>query len=714
MKQILQNARSGRLELAEVPAPAPGRGQVLVRNAFSVMSPGTDRLTMDFARKSLLAKARARPDLVRQVARKLQQEGPLATYRAVATRLEAPQPMGYSCAGVVEAVGPEVVGFHPGDRVACAGAGYANHAELVVVPENLVAPVPASVPLEHATFATLGAIALQGVRVADPTLGELAAVIGLGLIGQLSVQLLRANGCKVLGIDLDAKRTKQALDQGAAWAETPESLTPAFVEALSGGHGVDLALVTASAETAAPLHTAAELCRQKGRIAVVGATPVELDRRVLYEKELELRMSMSYGPGRYDRDYEELGLDYPISYVRWTENRNLRAFLELCAAGNLHPDRLDTRTCPIEESLAAYEELVSGTGSSLAVVFRYGEEVSRERTVALKPRRAEGASRRDVGIGFIGAGNYARGVLLPILDRTRWIDRLTLVTATGSSAKGAAERFGFRGCGTDPDAVLKDPNVDLVFVATRHDTHAALACRALAAGKAVWLEKPAALTRDQIDRLIGAAEQGGGFLAIGYNRRFSPHARKAKQLFASRRGPLAIHYSVAAGAPPQNSWIMDPQEGGGRIVGELCHFVDLAGFLVGATPQSVYARALGGDPEVDDSVVVVLAYPDGSTATIDYLARTWSRLPKERIEISGDGLTARCENFRLTRLSGRRDYRTFNQDKGQSAAVREVVSAVRRGEPSPLGLDEIRSVSLVTFAVSESIARGEPVRLPPS
>ncbi|MCZ6782723.1 MAG: bi-domain-containing oxidoreductase [Proteobacteria bacterium] len=710
MKQILQHPRSGRLELVEVPAPDPGPRQVLVRNCFSVMSPGTDKLTMDFARKSLLAKARSRPDLVQQVVRKLQQEGPIATYRTVTTRLDSPQPMGYSCAGVVEAVGAQVQTFRVGDRVACAGAGYASHAELVVVPENLVVPVPAGVPLEHATFATIGAIALQGVRVAEPTLGEVAAVIGLGLIGQISVQLLRANGCKVLGIDLDEKRVKQALDQGATWAETPDSLSSSWKDEATNGHGVDLALVTASADTAAPLHQAAELCRKKGRIAFVGATPMELDRRTMYEKELDLRMSTAYGPGRYDRAYEELGLDYPISYVRWTENRNLRAFLDLTAAGQLHPDRLDTRICPIEESIPAYEDLLAGRGTSLAVIFRYGEQISRERTLPLRPRAPKRRSR-DLGVGFLGAGHYAKAVLLPILDRTRWIDRLTLVTATGASARGSAEKFGFRGCGTDPDAVLKDPNVELVFIATRHNSHAALTNLALDAGKAVWVEKPVALDSQQLGAVAATATRTGGLLAVGFNRRFSPHSAVVKELFARRQGPIAIHYNVAAGPPPANTWIVDPVEGGGRIVGEVCHFVDLCNFLAGDLPCSVYARGLGSDPEVDDSVVAVLGYPDGSTATIEYLARTSTKLPKERFEVSGDGLTARCDNFRQTIISGRRPYRTFNQDKGQANAVRKVVEAVRKGDPSPFALDELLSVSKTTFAIPISIARGEPVPL---
>jgi polar amino acid transport system substrate-binding protein len=373
MKQVIQNAKTGKLELVEVPIPAVGPGQVLVRNHYSVMSPGTEKMAIEFARKSILGKARSRPDLVAQVLRKVKQEGPLPTYRAAMNRLDAPQPLGYSCAGVVEQVGDRVTGFAPGDRVACAGAGYANHAEWVSVPENLTTLVPESVPLEKATYATVGAIALQGIRVAAPTLGEIAAVIGLGLIGQLTVQLLRANGCRTLAIDLDEARVKRAMDLGAEWGAAANADHAAWIATASGGCGADLALVTAAASNSGPIQLAAELCRAKGRIAVVGATAMELDRRTLYEKELELRMSMSYGPGRYDRSYEELGLDYPISHVRWTENRNLQAFLALIASGAVDPGRLDAESTPFEQAEEAYESLARGDRGSLAMVFRYDE-----------------------------------------------------------------------------------------------------------------------------------------------------------------------------------------------------------------------------------------------------------------------------------------------------------------------------------------------------
>ncbi len=709
MKQIVQNPGSGKLELVEVPVPALAPGLVLVRNHFSVVSPGTEKTAIDFARKSLLGKARSRPDLVRQVLRKVVQEGPLPTVRAVMNRLDVPQPLGYSSAGVVERVGAGVAGFAPGDRVACAGAGYANHAEWVAVPENLVARVPDALALDQAAFATLGAVALQGLRVAAPTLGEVAVVIGLGLIGQLAVQLLRANGCRVLGIDVDPARIKQAIDQGAGWGARPDEDHASWTTAATGGHGADFALVTAASESSAPLQLAAELCRMKGRVVAVGATAMDLDRRTFYEKELELRMSMSYGPGRYDRRYEESGLDYPIEYVRWTENRNLQAFLALAGSGAIDPGRLETQTVDVSDAETAYEDLAAGRRRGLAVIFRYATASAPASAVALAAHapKPEGA----LGVALIGAGNYAKAVLLPAIARAPGISARQIVTATGPSARRSAEKFGFAQCGTDPNGVFADASVDLVFIATPHDRHAELAEAALRARKSVWLEKPLALDEAQLDSLARAVRETGGFLFVGYNRRFSSHARAIRGAFAARGGPLAIQYAVAAGPTPSGTWLVDRAVGGGRIVGEACHMVDLCGYLVGAPPTSVFARALGRDPEADDSTMIVLGFADGSTAAIAYLANASPDLPKERFEVSADGRTASCENFRKTLLPGGKRQKTLNQDKGQAEAVRTVIEAVRAGSPSPFALEELLAASRATLRAAESIRTGHAVPL---
>jgi len=687
MKQIVQSPKTGKLTLLEVPAPAAGEGHVLVANHFSVVSPGTEKAALDFARKSILGKARSRPDLVKQVVRKLKQEGPLPAYHAVMTRLDGLQPLGYSCAGVVEAVGAGVTGFAPGDRVACGGAGYANHAEWVSVPENLVALVPVDVPLEKAAFATLGAISMQGLRVAEPSLGEIAVVIGLGLVGQLAVQLLKANGCRVLGIDVDAARIEQAMEVGAEWGAAPDDDHSGWIDSVGAGYGADLALVCAASENSEPIQLAADLCRAKGRVICVGETAMNLDRRTFFDKELDLRMSMSYGPGRYDRRYEEVGLDYPISYVRWTENRNLQSFLALMASGAVDPGRMDVRSVPFAEAERAYA-----------------------RTLALKSK-AVGTARDEVGVAFLGAGNYARGILLPAVNRCRGVRKRAIVTATGPSSRNTAEKFGYETCGTDPAAVFEDPDVHLAFIATQHDSHARLAEEALRAGKAVWLEKPAALDEAQLDSLAAAVQETGGFLTVGYNRRFSPHTRAVQRAFANRQGPMSIHYTVAAGATPGGTWQTDPAGGGGRIIGEGCHFIDLCLYLVGALPISVYGRCLGRNPETEDSTVAILGFADGSTATISYLANASSELPKERWEVSADGKTAICDNFRTTRILGGETVKTVSQDKGQATAVREVIDAVRAGDASPLPLEAIVAVTRATFAINESARTGQAVEI---
>jgi predicted dehydrogenase/threonine dehydrogenase-like Zn-dependent dehydrogenase len=709
MKQILQSARSGELELVEVPSPTPAPGQVLVANHYSVVSPGTEKMALDFARKSLVSKARSRPDLVKQVLKKLQHEGPMPTYRAVTTRLEAPQPLGYATAGVVVAVGEGVEGFAPGDRVACAGAGYANHAELVTVPDNLVVHVPAELELDKAAYATLGAIAMQGVRVADPRLGEVVAVIGLGLIGQLTVQLLRAAGCQVLAIDINEDRIAEAMDQGATWSAVPGDDHEPWKNAATNGYGADIAIVTAASESSAPITLAADLCRVKGCVVAVGATAMDLDRRSFYPKELELRMSMSYGPGRYDRRYEELGLDYPISHVRWTENRNLQSFVNLAAAGDIDPAKLDAEVVAFEDAEGSYEALAKGERKNLAIIFKYKGAPDEARTLEL----AMPSARRDgdVGIAFVGAGNYAKAQLIPAIASASKVRKVQVVTATGASARRTSEKYGYASCGTDPQEVFGNDAVNLVFIATQHDSHASLARDAMKAGKAVWLEKPIGLDQESVRELVAAARDTQGFLSVGYNRRFSPHAEKVRETFDGRTEPMSIRYTVAAGATPAGTWVTDPKTGGGRIIGECCHFIDLCIYLVGTLPSSVYARGLSRDPERDDSFVATVSFTDGSVATLEYLANASAELPKERFEVSSERKTAICENFRRTTVMGGTPLKTLNQNKGQREAVLAVIEACRTGAGSPFTLEELTANSETTFGILESMRTGQAVDL---
>ncbi len=507
---------------------------------------------------------------------------------------------------------------------------------------------------------------------------------------------------------MDSTRVKQALAQGAEWTAAPSDDHSGWRRAATSGYGADFAIVTAASNNSTPIDLAADLCRLKGRVILVGATAMDLDRRSFYDKELELRMSMSYGPGRYDRRYEELGLDYPISHVRWTENRNLQSFLALIASGSIDPGHLDTQMVDFDEAEPAYEELASGERRSLAVIFRYPGNASQKRTLPVAPAKLR-ASVDSLGVAFIGAGNYAKSVLLPAVAKVSGVRPVQVVTATGPSARRTAEKFGYENCGTDPEAAFANDDVDLVFIATLHDSHAPLAERALRSGKAVWLEKPAGLNAEQVESLIQTARDTEGFLALGYNRRFSSHARAIHDAFRGRSAPLAIRYTVAPGPTPVGSWLTDPAVGGGRVIGEVCHFVDLCAFLAGAPPTRVFARALGDNPEIDDSIVALLAFADGSAATIEYLANASGELSKERIEVSSGGRTAQCDNFRTTVISGQKGVKTVNQDKGQVTAVAEVLAAAKRGERSPFGLDDLLSVSRSTFAMLESARSGREI-----
>jgi polar amino acid transport system substrate-binding protein len=646
---------------------------------------------------------------VKQVLKKLQHEGPMPTYRAVTTRLEAPQPLGYATAGVVVAVGEGVEGFAPGDRVACAGAGYANHAELITVPDNLVVHVPAELELDKAAYATLGAIAMQGVRVADPRLGEVVAVIGLGLIGQLTVQLLRAAGCQVLAIDINEDRIAEAMDQGATWSAVPGDDHEPWKNAATNGYGADIAIVTAASESSAPITLAADLCRVKGCVVAVGATAMDLDRRSFYPKELELRMSMSYGPGRYDRRYEELGLDYPISHVRWTENRNLQSFVNLAAAGDIDPAKLDAEVVAFEDAEGSYEALAKGERKNLAIIFKYKGAPDEARTLEL----AKPSARRDgdVGIAFVGAGNYAKAQLIPAIASASKVRKVQVVTATGASARRTSEKYDYASCGTDPQEVFGNDAVDLVFIATQHDSHASLARDAMKAGKAVWLEKPIGLDQESVRELVAAARETQGFLSVGYNRRFSPHAEKVRETFDGRSEPMSIRYTIAAGATPAGTWVTDPKTGGGRIIGECCHFIDLCIYLVGTLPSSVYARGLSRDSARDDSFVANVSFTDGSVATLEYLANASAELPKERFEVSSERKTAICENFRSTTVMGGTPLKTLNQNKGQREAVLAVIDACRTGAGSPFTLEELAANSETTFGILESMRTGQAVDL---
>ncbi|HEX6184295.1 MAG TPA: bi-domain-containing oxidoreductase [Pyrinomonadaceae bacterium] len=717
MKQLLQNLKTGEGVVADVPAPVAQRGRVLVRAAASLVSAGTERAFVELGRKSLLGKAKERPDLVGKVLEKVRSEGLLSTLQSVREKLDESHALGYSAAGIVVEVGEGVTEFRAGDRVACAGTGYAAHAELLSVPKNLCVRLPDAVDFEGGAFATLGAIALQGVRLAEPTLGESVVVVGLGLIGQLAAQLLRANGCRVFGVDLDASKVELA---GTLGADDGCTAGPGVKEAVlkwSRGRGADAVLLTAATQSDEPIQLAGEISRLRGRVVAVGLVGMNVPRQSYFQRELTLRVSMSYGPGRYDPEYEERGHDYPLPYVRWTEGRNLEAFLDLVASGAVKTAPLVTHRFDVEEGERAYQ-LISGDAGEpyLAVLINYdaAREVERHVTNPISNFKSESSNPEGrVRVGMVGAGDYARRMLLPNF-KAEGVEFAAIATASGVTARDVGTRYGFARFVSGADEVLTDESVNLVVIATRHDSHAELARRALERGLDVFIEKPLALTDEELDALLEAAERSKGRLMVGFNRRFSPHARQAREFFEGRRAPLSVLYRVNAGRVPRTHWTQDEREGGGRIRGEVCHFVDFCQYLTGSHVTRVYAESVASDDREavdDDSVFVTLRFADGSNGSIAYLAEGDRALPKERVEIFGGGRAFVIEDFRsAASYAGGREAgtRLRAQDKGQREEVRAVCAAVREGAPAPIPLADLANTTRATFRILDSLRTGEP------
>jgi polar amino acid transport system substrate-binding protein len=717
MKQVIQDLRTRQLKVADVPPPVAQRGRVLVRTSASLISAGTERMTVEMGKRSLLGKARERPDLVRQVIQKAQSEGVMNTLTAVRARLGAVTALGYSAAGTVIGAGEDVTEFRPGDRVACAGAGYASHAEVLSVPQNLCARLPENVDFESAAFSTLGAIAVQGLRLANPTLGEAFVVIGLGLIGQLTVQLLKANGCRVFGIDPDGQKTKLAREFGAGDACAPDDDAQRRVLEWSRGRGADGVLITAATPTNEPITMAGEISRLKGRVVAVGLVGLDVPRDIYYHKELTLNVSMSYGPGRYDPEYEERGHDYPFAYVRWTEGRNLEAFLDLIADRRMNVAPLITHRFSVEDAERAYK-LITGevTEPYLGVLLRYDAEKAIEKRISLGGAETVGLPEQSVSVGLIGAGSYAKRYLLPSF-KAAGARFQTVATASGVSALEVGEKYGFRYCVSGADEVLDDKDVNLIVIATRHDTHAEMVRRALERGRNVFVEKPLALNDEELDRVTDAATKSNRRLMVGFNRRFSPLALAAKEFFKDAQTPLSVNYRVNAGRIPKGHWIQDPREGGGRIIGEVCHFIDLMQYLTGAVTTRVFAEASASRNEdivAEDSVFITLKFADGSNGSIAYLAEGDKGLEKERVEIFGEGKTFVLEDFRGATLhSGGKTKRLKlrSQDKGQTNEAREVCRAVLDGGPRPIALEDLAATTRATFRILESLRTGLPVEV---
>ena len=731
MKQVLQHARTGDVTVEEVPAPQLLPGCVLVRIAASVVSAGTERASSEFARKSLLQKAKSRPDLVREVISKVQRDGIFSAVQAVRTRLDQPQNPGYSSAGTVVAVGEGVTDFKPGDRVACAGAGFAVHGEIARVPRLLVARIPAAdtgageVAFDEAAFATLGAVALHGIRTAEAKLGDLVAVIGLGLLGQLTVQLLKAAGCQVLGMDINPSRADLAQQMGADSVASSASAFRGLCLEASRGFGVDSVVITAETSSSDPVNLAGAVARDRAIVVAVGTVGMDIERKAYYEKELDLRISRSYGPGRYDAAYEQKGRDYPIGYVRWTETRNMEAFVQLLAQKKLNLNALITHRFPVERAQSAYD-LITGRSqeSFLGVVIQYADTAVDVRTLMLVPDtgisdRSRAAGESGLMVGLLGAGGFASSTLIPAMKASSHTTLVMVCAATGSHAKHAGRKFGFRDCTTNVLELFRDPAINTVVVATRHHLHANQLLSALAAGKNVFCEKPLCLSEEELRAIVCAyleiPTSQRPALMVGFNRRFAPMIALTKSFLASISEPLALHYRINAGYLPPDHWVNDPEQGGGRLLGEVCHFVDLLLYLAGSPVIDIETRALGPTERYSgDNVLVSLRFANGSEGTISYLANGDRSYSKERIEIFGGGSTVVLDDFRrleLVRNGRRQTIRSrFRQDKGHRAEWAAFADFIRLRSNPPLPFENLVCSTLATLRAEESRTIGK--RLP--
>jgi len=729
MKQLTQKLKTGDLKITETPVPITSKGQVLVRNYFSLISAGTEGSTVKTARKGYIGKAKERPEQVKQVLQTLRTQGPVQTYRSVMKKLDSYSSLGYSSVGKVINVSADASGFTSGDLVACGGLS-ACHAEVVSVPMNLCVKLEPDADLKQAAYNTLGAIAIQGVRQADLRLGETCAVIGLGLLGQLTCLLLKASGVRLVGIDVNDAMVEMA---GTHCCDSAVVRTKTGIEGkiaqFTDGIGCDAVIITAASDSLDPINFAGAICRKRGTVVVVGAVPTGFDREPhFYKKELQVRMSCSYGPGRYDPAYEEKGLDYPPAYVRWTEKRNMQAFQSLLYQKKIDVGYLTTHTFSLEDAPKAYDMMMAKSEPFVGILIGYDQTKTIDPISAKIPLGLfSGREPASVNIGFIGAGSYAQGNLLPNIPKQSSVARKGVLTSSGTTSRSVAERFGFEFCTSDANELLGNSDINTVFIATRHDSHAEFVKKALQRGKHVFVEKPLCLNEQELNDIFNLIVPGTDasysdnqptnstnkpLLMVGFNRRFAPLTQKLKKAFP--QGPLAMTYRINAGSIPAESWIQDPEIGGGRIIGEVCHFVDYLTYLNGSLPVSVYASAMEDPKHHDDVLNVSIVYRNGSIGTISYLANGDKSLPKERIEIFGNGCTAVLEDFKSLSIyaNGRKkEKKLINQDKGQKVQVQTFVNAILNGSAPPIPLIDIHSATLATFKIIDSIRTGECIKL---
>jgi len=714
MKQIVQNYKKGTLTLEEVPVPACQSGGVLVRTMFSVVSVGTEKMKLKNASMNYLQMARSKPEQLKQVLNSLHQLGPVATYRKVMNKLDSMTPLGYSCAGEVIEVGRNVPNIKVGDLVACAGGGYANHAEINYVPKNLVVKIPAGVDPESASFSTIGAIAMQGFRRAEPQIGETVAVIGLGLIGQILVQIIVASACRAFGFDIDESKNKIALENGAVWTARPELGIAENVVQMSGGYGVDAVILATGTRSNVPVEFSSAIARDRARVVDIGITKMDIPWEPYYMKEMEVRMSRSYGPGRYDHIYEEDGVDYPIGYVRWTEQRNMEAILSLLQQKKIDFQKLITHRFAFKDAEQAYARIVQGEDDFLGVTFFYDRlKEGRVKPIEL---RTKPLGEAKVSIGVIGAGNFAKTMLLPFLRKEKKVVLDTVATATGISAKDTAIKFGFCKVCTDYKQILDNKAVNTVMILTRHSSHAAFVKESLAVGKNVYVEKPLCVNIEDLAEIENALMSSGCILMVGYNRRFSPAIKKLKKLIDSLGVPILVHYKVNAGFIPPDHWYQQP-ENGGRIIGEGCHFVDTLQFLTGSNPVSVYAAAVVSNDKSmpdQDNIVATIQFASGSVGILEYEADGDKNYPKEQIIVTGGRSNIFFDNFReiIHYRNGRKKKYSGFFRKGHKEEMKMFVKSVESGMAA-IPWESLKFTSLATQAIIDSYKAGKTINVQP-
>lgn len=704
MKQIIQSFSTGQTEIVDAPAPAASRNSILVDTKISLISSGTERMLVDFGKANILDKARQQPDKVKQVFEKVRTDGLISTVEAVKSKLDQPIPMGYCNVGTVAEVGAGIRGLSKGDRVVSNGP----HADVVRVPQNLCARIPDNVSDDDAAFVVVGAIGLQGIRLAQPTLGEAFVVIGVGLIGLLTVQLLRAHGCRVLAIDFDAAKLELAQQSGAEICNLGDGEDPVAAGlAFSRGNGVDGVVITASTKSSDPVTQAAHMCRKRGRIVLTGVTGLHLSRADFYEKELSFQVSCSYGPGRYDSAYEEGGQDYPFGFVRWTEQRNFEAVLDMMANGQLDLSPLVSHRFPFEKAIDAYA-LLSEDNTALGIVLDYDHEIADRHIKTTQFAEHSGDTKTDVTVGFVGAGNYASRMLIPAF-KSAGAKLHSIASSGGVNGVIHGRRNGFAETTSDTQSMISDPKINTVVIATRHNNHAALTIDGLQANKDVFVEKPLAMTYEELAEIEKAYAQSNGRLMVGFNRRFAPQVQIMKKLLGAVVEPKTFVMVMNAGSIPADHWTQDPEVGGGRIIGEACHYIDLMRFLAGSEITSVSARRMGNSPTMvitEDKAVITIGFADGSFGTIHYLANGGSSFPKERIEIFAAGGTLQLDNFLRLKGFGWRGFKSKNllrQNKGQVECASAFVNAIKNGDPFPIAVEELFEVARVTLDVATEL-----------